>query len=115
MSKIERAYRLPIEILVDYHQKESMTSMFCRNLNASGMFIETTNPLEIDTVVKMSFELPFNKIKVEVEGIVRWTSKTRPNTEVAGMGIEYLHLSEDMKNILNDAVSYYKGYYEKEF
>ena len=114
MKKKDRDYRLPIEILVDYHQKESLTSMFCRNLNASGMFVETTNPLEVGTTVKMSFELPFNKVKVEVEAIVRWTSNTRPETEVEGMGIEYIHVSTDLKNILNEAVKYYKGYYENE-
>lgn len=69
------------------------------NISLGGVFIETQHPFPIGTVIEMEFSLPNSNLKTRAKGIVKWSD---PTGKVRGMGIEFLQVSIEEKDRLQD-------------
>ena len=81
----------PEKLLIDYSI----------NLSTGGGFIETTNYLQIDTILNIEFILPENERTICCKGRVAWVNhpelQVNPNLP-AGMGLHFLDISLDDMN-----------------
>ncbi len=98
-----RASREPIKIPIDYSAVDVFFSEFASNINEGGMFIETDNPAELDDVVQLQMRFPELESPVQVGGRVAWTSDGKEGGP-PGMGIEFLDLSEETRDTINQIV-----------
>ncbi len=95
-----RSERTPLVIRVDYSAVDSLFSEFTRDINEGGLFIETDEPCVVDTVVKLSFDLPAAEEPIRVQGRVVWvTAGDKP-----GMGIEFEDLDSTARARINNLV-----------
>ena len=97
--KIEkrRSPRTPFNIRVRYATVDDLFSDFARNINEGGMFIETSEPCPVDTVVSLDFELPGDTAPVRTKGRVVWVDDE-------GMGIEFEDLDAAARARINHLV-----------
>jgi hypothetical protein len=58
-----------------------------RDLNPLGCFIETSNPLPIDSELDLQFQIPLDSqyVRIAAKGVVR-------RTEPEGMAIEFIEM-----------------------
>jgi uncharacterized protein (TIGR02266 family) len=92
-----RSPRTPFNIRVHYSTVDALFADFSRNINEGGMFIETSEPCSIDTVVSLAFELPGDTAPIHTQGRVVWVSDD-------GMGIEFEELDAAARARINHLV-----------
>ena len=73
------------------------------DLSKGGIFISTPEPLSNGSEVSMSIHIP-GQGEVEVKGIVRWVREDETDSEKAGMGIEFVNVSGDLKKKLDEFI-----------
>jgi uncharacterized protein (TIGR02266 family) len=95
--------RQNIKIPVDYSAVDAFFSEFTTNINEGGMFIETENPAEIDSVVQLQVRLPDLERPIKLGGRVAWISDGKTDSP-PGMGIEFQDMSPDLRQTINDLV-----------
>jgi len=103
-----RTPRAPVSIRIDYSTVEQFLWNFAGNINEGGLFLESSNPLDIGTVVQLKFHLPNLDLPIETTGEVVWVGKNREQafgeeagTEKEGMGIQFKDLDESSKAAIN--------------
>jgi type IV pilus assembly protein PilZ len=90
-----RAPRAPVTVRVHYGTIDAMFSEFTRNVNEGGLFVQTTEPLEMDEVVVLQFTLPGAETPVQARGrVVRIE-------EGVGMGIEFEKLDGSSREAID--------------
>ncbi|MGB9735980.1 MAG: PilZ domain-containing protein [bacterium] len=106
--------RSKIKVMIDYLNGSDIEVGYTKDISLGGMFIETTNIPEKDSVVFVDFYLPGVRKKLKLKGRVVWSSNgsgqsysTRP-----GIGIEFMDLSDENKNNLNIGIKNIRGDYE---
>ncbi|MBN2798098.1 MAG: TIGR02266 family protein [Deltaproteobacteria bacterium] len=86
--------RVPIRVLVEYERIDDFLADYSSNLSLGGMFIRTTQPLDMGTRFRIRFRLPHRPRPVETFGVVRWVVPDDGGPEtVPGMGIQFDDLS----------------------
>jgi len=95
-----RTERTALEIRVDYSTVDALFCDFTRNINEGGLFIETSDPCPVDTMVKLQFRLPGVDDPVRTRGRVVWVDRGDPT----GMGIEFEDLDAAARARINHAV-----------
>ena len=70
----------------------------CIDLSAGGAFLRSDYLLEQGDKLEVSFELPDRKERVTVQARVAWVAKTSTIKGEAGMGIEFVDMSEAERN-----------------
>ncbi len=94
--------RADLVVRVDYHTIDELFSDFARNINEGGLFVETENPHELGTFVKLQFQIPGSSEPIQVSGIVVRISDG--SEEPAGMGIEFENLDDAARGHINELV-----------
>ncbi len=89
-----RRPRVPLEVPVYFDASESLLVGYTRDLSPSGLFVQTSAPIEIGMRCALAFPLPGYDDKVHVIGRVVRTvpTETRDNghvSRVPGMGVEF--------------------------
>lgn len=94
-----RSVRAPVTVRVEYATVDALFSEFARDINEGGLFIETEEPLPLETPIHLQFRLPGSAEPVRARGRVVWTSP--PETQGrTGMGVEFDGLApEDLRRI----------------
>jgi uncharacterized protein (TIGR02266 family) len=92
-----RSPRTPFNIRVQYATVDALFADFTRNINEGGLFIETSEPCPIETLVSLDFELPGETTPVHTEGRVVWVNDD-------GMGIEFEYLDAAARARINNLV-----------
>lgn len=92
--------RVPIQLKVDVESpNEHYLFEYSSNLSQSGIFIETTEPLEPGTLVNIQFSLP-EQYLIRTQGEVIWVNDEEDDEP--GMGIKFRGLADrDREMILN--------------
>ena len=92
--KRERRFRRrPVRLLVDFQGDTGVRCEYATTLGAGGLFIETEEPAEIGTPIRVRFRLPESGQVHEIEGRVAWHRRATPEapiTRAPGMGIEFV-------------------------
>ncbi len=100
MSKDERRInkRIDTKFEISYVHKNDYLISFTKNISAEGMFVETENPPEVGSTIKLIFSIG-NFKKVEVDAEVIWVNKG-PLSHDHGMGLKFLDMSASDKDAL---------------
>lgn len=90
-----RRPRVPVEVPVYFDGTEGLLVGYTRDLSPSGVFVQTSVPIDIGMRCAFSFPLPGRDSKVHVVGrVVRavppdMSPTTTPVTRIPGMGVEF--------------------------
>jgi type IV pilus assembly protein PilZ len=82
---------------------------YAANISAGGVFVQTEQPPEIDTVVSVSLRLPGNADAVEAKAlIVHRVSKEEAalTGAIPGMGVQFLDSSDQFRAAIDQAIDY---------
>jgi type IV pilus assembly protein PilZ len=88
-----RFRRRAVRVLVDFQGSTGIHYEYATTLCAGGLFIETEEPIEIGTPIRVRFRLPESDRVHEIEGRVAWHQRVTsgaPTTRAPGMGIEFV-------------------------
>ena len=88
------AVRIKKALDVVYSSSSPPISGRLDDLSETGMFIETSHPLEIGADVEFTLTLPDNPSK----GPVRGTGKVMWSDHAVGVGIQFSEISEEDRN-----------------
>jgi uncharacterized protein (TIGR02266 family) len=83
-----RAWRSTLVLEVKYEGAGVRAETRISDISATGVFIDTMNPLAVGSRIVLSFKLPGGHM-VEAEGVV---TQSQPGI---GMGVEYVKISPD--------------------
>lgn len=99
--------RLDVTIKVDYSTKGMFVSNYVTNLSKGGVFIQTDDPLPIQSQINLTFTLPELNITIEAKGKVTWTYDIKKGTSaiISGMGIKFTDLTAEHKALIEDYIS----------
>ena len=93
-----RRPRVPVEVPVYFDAAEELLVGYSRDLSPSGIFVQTSAPLEIGMRCALTFALPEPGESVRVIGRVVRTVPVEALDEqrrIPGMGIEFERFAED--------------------
>jgi len=98
--------RFDVKVKVDYSTREMFVSNYVTNLSKGGVFIQTDDPLPLQSRINLTFFLPDLDIKIEAKGKVVWTYDIKKGTGniVPGMGIKFTDLSAQHKTLIEDYI-----------
>ena len=98
-----RSPRAEVLVRIDYKTVDELFADFARNVNEGGLFVETENPLAIDTVVSMQFQIPGSEEPVRASGrVVRTTEGGAACPR--GMVIQFDNLDEESRRRIDELV-----------
>jgi uncharacterized protein (TIGR02266 family) len=75
--------RVSLGIPVAYRVANTIATALTINISHNGLAIRTTNPLAVDTAVKVRFRLPGGKNEIDVQARVAWSDRR------LGMGVHF--------------------------
>jgi uncharacterized protein (TIGR02266 family) len=76
--------RLEIELVAEGRRQVGHS----RNISLGGMFVETAEPLAVQTTIQVRFRVPTQPEPIDVTGEVRWVERGGSG-QPAGMGIRF--------------------------
>ncbi len=101
LSLAERriAERVDVEWSVDCETPETFLYASIRNISQMGIFVMTSNPLEVGTALTLHFAPPGRAGVLILSGVVQWVNPMRafapsPNP---GMGIRFVDLTPEQR------------------
>jgi type IV pilus assembly protein PilZ len=97
--------RFDVEWAVDCFADDTFLYASIANISAMGIFVKTTEPLEVGTQVVLSFEPPgYNSFKLE--GEVAWVNVLRSDGDNPnpGMGVRFVNLRPEDRESLVEVI-----------
>ena len=79
--------RVALGVPVSYRVGYAIAGALTINISHGGLAIRTTNPLTVDTAVRVRFRLPAGKQEIEAEARVAWANQR------LGMGLQLTRIS----------------------
>lgn len=103
--------RVPVQLLVDYSSPNgSYLFDFCRDLGTGGVFIETKQPLETGSEVKLTFTLPDSKETLDASGKVIWVQTEVPGKDIVpGMGVQFDEFTGEQRDLMQNFIERYQN------
>lgn len=93
--------RAEVEIEVRYRTAQEFLTAYSRNISGGGIFVRTEQPLPLNHGVRLRFTLPGVSHRFDASGIVVWSNLGSSHTSLpSGMGIKFLDLDPESKNLL---------------
>jgi uncharacterized protein (TIGR02266 family) len=102
-----RAPRVLVDLEVDYALEDNYLFAYITDISATGIFVRTTTPEEPGTHLNLRFQPDDTATPIEVEGEVIWVNPYRPGKPDSlhpGMGIRFVDLDDDVREILLELV-----------
>lgn len=103
-----RHARVPITLAVGYRTAGAFLVSYSINLSKGGIFIETTEPLEIGTPLELKLEVP-GLGNLKLHGVVAWVRKAPLGELPPGMGVRFESLDGRYGEIIDDMVRRFAG------
>jgi type IV pilus assembly protein PilZ len=97
--------RFDVEWAVDCVAEDTFLYAAITNISAMGIFVKTTEPLEVGTKLLLSFEPPGYE-PFKLEGQVAWINAVRPNGDNPnpGMGVRFVDLRLESRERLVEVI-----------
>jgi type IV pilus assembly protein PilZ len=97
--------RFDVTWAVDCKATDTFLYASIANISEMGIFVLTTDPLQIGTRLMLAFSPPGHE-PFELEGNVAWVNKVRPNGDNPnpGMGIRFIALTLDDRERLVEVI-----------
>lgn len=99
MSEKRKDERIKKNFKTEVRSTEHMTFSSVVDLSKGGIFISTPEPLGVGSEVRLSLIIPGGG-EVELNGIVKWARNDETSEDRAGMGIEFVNISDVEKDKL---------------
>ena len=103
-----RQPRLPISLEVAYRTAGAFLVSYSINLSKGGIFLETSQPLEVGEQVTLRFDVP-GVGPLEVIGTVAWVRTGTHDGLPDGMGIQFEQLDQQYGEIIDELVRDFVG------
>ncbi|MCP4714575.1 MAG: TIGR02266 family protein [Deltaproteobacteria bacterium] len=101
--------RIATKIEITFKEPKSFIKTYMLNVSNGGVFISTEDPLSLDSQVALIMQLPEQKEQMEITGRVVWNNpRGRKNSFPKGMGIQFVDLSAEHKEIIESFVAKYR-------
>ena len=88
-----RFRRRLVRVLVDFQADGAPRCEYATTLGAGGLFIETEQPLALDTLVRVRFRLPGGSLLHTIDGRVNWQHRLEDvragDLRPSGMGVAF--------------------------
>ena len=99
------AERVPATWAVDCETPDTFLYASIANISELGIFVRTTDPLAVGTLVTLRFAPP-NTEPFNLQGIVQWINFLKPNHDNPnpGMGVRFVDLSALDRERLIDVI-----------
>ena len=106
LPRIRMELNLSFEIDLGRGSEHNFYTGLTDNISEGGLFISTSQVLDLGTKIKFPLAMPGMKEPEVVEGVVRWVrSDGRSDTNVPpGIGVQFTHISERLKTHINKYV-----------
>ncbi|MDF1535628.1 MAG: TIGR02266 family protein [bacterium] len=91
--------RVDVWIEVTFKSPMELVCSFMPNISKGGMFIQTSEPLALGTVLALAFQLPGQENLIRVKGKVVWNSPPGRGRK-PGMGVQFNEMPEEDRHIL---------------
>jgi type IV pilus assembly protein PilZ len=89
---------LPVE--VNYANGSDLVSEVTMSLSMGGLYVKTSQPLEIGSLFLVDFTLPGFDHQYKIKGKVIWVKTMEDAHGPPGMGIKFLNVPEENKRTL---------------
>ena len=98
--------RFDVNIKVDYDTKDMFVSNYVTNISKGGLFIQTGDPLPIQSEISLTLVLPGVHATLQTKGKVCWTYDIKKGTStiITGMGIKFTQLTPSDKDLLESYI-----------
>jgi len=99
LSERRKHPRFPVRIRIEYRAADQFFTDYIQNLSLGGIFVETPEPLPVNTVLKVQFSLPSMRKPIVTDGIVVHAFQVGRKRDLAagGMGIRFSDLDQRSK------------------
>ena len=106
LPRIRMELNLSFEIDLGRGSEHNFYTGLTDNISEGGLFISTSQVLDLGTKIKFPLAMPGMNDPEVVEGVVRWVrSDGRSDTNVPpGIGVQFTHISERLKTHINKYV-----------
>jgi uncharacterized protein (TIGR02266 family) len=95
--------RIPKTLSLKYANKKAVVDALTENASSRGLFVSTEDPLQEGEQLQIELQLPGLEDPVKVKGQVVWTRpKTGAADEPSGMGIKFIEITKDDKQLLKE-------------
>ncbi len=97
--------RVPVAWDVDCVAEDTFLYASITNISAMGIFVRTVEPLEVGTLVDLSFRPPGHE-PFRMRGQVAWVNRLRPDGDNPnpGMGVRFIDLTPEARERLVDVI-----------
>ena len=101
----ERRERTRYPARIDVNYRHGDTYLFSRSSNVSelGIFLVSSNPPPVDTVLDLEFHIPNARQPLRVSGRVAWIENGRGGAD-PGMGIQFVQLSAEIRKQIRSLI-----------
>jgi len=96
--------RIGKEVKSEVHTDEGMTFSTSQDLSQGGIYISTPEPVEAGSPVDLTLDIKGEE-PVHVKGIVRWIKSEEDTSKKAGMGIEFIDISDSQLMIIKKIIT----------
>lgn len=100
MSEKRKESRVQKAIRAEVHSSDGMTFSSSVDLSANGIFISTPEPIAPKTELTLNIQLTKSD-SITIKGVVRW-NRDENEKEKAGVGVEFVDISEVALNIIKN-------------
>ena len=92
--------RTPAILRITYESAGVLKTDYAENISRGGLFISTDEPMAVGTPVQLELNCVGTRIKIPVQGVVRWSGMRSPGDDlppVMGLGVELDELEDPVK------------------
>ena len=94
---------------VGFSSNQDFVLEYAENISAGGVFVQTEQPIELDSIVTVSLRLPGNEVPVEAKGVIVHRLTKAEAAKVgkhAGIGVQFLDSSDEFREAIDKAIEH---------
>jgi uncharacterized protein (TIGR02266 family) len=92
--------RIDVWLNAEFQSSKELVSCYMTNISKGGMFLQTDDPLELEAVMALTFQLPGQEHTIRVKGKVVWSNPSS-GTGKPGMGVQFTEMPIEDRHILD--------------
>lgn len=100
--------RVPVRVKVQFRNASSFLIAYSLNLSRGGIFVETTNPPEVGSLLELEFDAPQAR-EIVLRGRVTWRRAVGDADGPVGVGIEFDDVTDSLGEIIDRLVAEFAG------
>jgi uncharacterized protein (TIGR02266 family) len=99
--------RVPARMRVEIEELAPQRYLTAVNISEGGIYLRTHAPLPENTLLHLSFTLPFDADSIQVAGTVVRAARLSAHLETEpGMGLRFIDLAEDTRSRIRNFVQW---------